>query len=53
MTRKFFFFSEMGYNAYPLEALVQEDPLHRIYWEEYGPADGEPVIRIPDFAWFT
>ena len=23
MTRKFFFFSEMGYNAYPLEALEQ------------------------------
>src|ERR1700730_2995076 len=23
MTRKFFFFSEMGYNAYPLEALQQ------------------------------
>jgi hypothetical protein len=23
MTRKFFFFSEMGYNAYPLEAVEQ------------------------------
>ena len=23
MTRKFFFFSEMGYNAYPLEAIEQ------------------------------
>jgi hypothetical protein len=23
VTRKFFFFSEMGYNAYPLEALEQ------------------------------
>jgi hypothetical protein len=23
MTRKFFFFSEMGYNAYPIEALEQ------------------------------
>src|SRR6478672_4499857 len=24
--------------------IVQEDPQHRIYWEEYGSADGEPVM---------
>ena len=23
---------------------VQEDPQHQIYWEEYGSADGEPVV---------
>jgi proline iminopeptidase len=26
--------------------MVQEDPLHRIYWEEYGSADGEPVMFL-------
>jgi proline iminopeptidase len=25
---------------------VQEDPLHRIYWEEYGCEDGEPVLFL-------
>src|SRR3954453_1698805 len=24
--------------------IVQEDPQHQIYWEEYGSADGEPVM---------
>ena len=25
---------------------VQEEPFHRIYWEEYGTADGEPVMFL-------
>lgn len=25
---------------------VQDDPPHRIYWEEYGAADGEPVMFL-------
>jgi proline iminopeptidase len=32
--------SKSGYQT------VQEDPLHRIYWEEYGSEDGEPVMFL-------
>ena len=42
--------SKIGYPNSPCNKsgyqTVQEDPLHRIYWEEYGPADGEPVMFL-------
>ena len=45
--------SESGKIGYPNSPcnksghlIVQEDPFHRIYWEEYGAADGEPVIFL-------
>jgi len=42
--------SKIGYPNSPCNKsghlTVQENPPHRIYWEEYGSADGEPVMFL-------
>lgn len=42
--------SEWRYRLVPARASghvqVDDDPPHRLYWEEYGRADGEPVIVL-------